>query len=871
MSARLYLPILLLPFFMSGQVQFQDDFNDGDFTSNPPWKALRGIFEISSDKRLQLKDTIAGEAQLYTASTITHEAEWNFFAELKFNPSSSNYAEVYLCADSSDFQQAPNAVFVRIGGSTSDRVSLFVRQAGRDISLLESASGLVGASNNRLAVRLKRSAGNLWELFVDTSAALAGYTSLGTATYNPVLYSKYTGVRCVYTITRAQKMFFDNFSYSGVFVKDTIPPKVEDLVLEDNKTLRIRFNEPLNSASVDHLGNFELINVVNQITDAKLDIQNRRQVLVQISPALNERVNYKLKIKQLRDKEGNVMRDTSLVFADFTPQRGDLVFNELLPDPTPVVGVFPNALPEGEYIELYNPESFDINLIGWRLSVGSKLFELSRKLVPADSFVLLARQDIQAYLPAQSNFLPVPLSNTELTNSGSLLRLYAPNEVLVDEIGYDESWYGDVVKAEGGWSLERIDATNLCGGAENWKACSNAIGGTPGWQNSVVGQTFDTIAPRVSRFSVDGDSVVYVHLSEWVDDPFLRDTSGYRISPVLKLKLIRANHLERHLEFVLADRMQPGEQYVLEYLGNSADCAGNPLLFEPGVIGVAQAAEKGGVLLNEVLFNPKSGGVDYVELYNSSESLVDLQKLRLANYVPGTNILDEVKVITDKSYLLPPGGYVCLSERPIGVSGFYQIKAPEALFEASDLPTLPDDAGSVALLNANLTVVDSFVYASTLHSPVLLDEEGVSLERACTGLGISVEACWYSATSTAGFGTPGYANSQQQSNKPASEHKLDLVYTVFSPNNDGYRDKLDVGYAFDKTNYVVSISVYNKEGYEVKKLSEAQLVSRTGMLVWDGTDAYGKVLKRDAYVLVLEYFHPDGESGFEKQAVVLTY
>ncbi len=37
------------------------------------------------------------------------------------------------------------------------------------------------------------------------------------------------------------------------------------------------------------------------------------------------------------------------------------------------------------------------------------------------------------------------------------------------------------------------------------------------------------------------------------------------------------------------------------------------------------------VVINEILFNPKPGGADYVELYNRSDSPVDLRHLFLAN------------------------------------------------------------------------------------------------------------------------------------------------------------------------------------------------------------------------------------------------
>jgi hypothetical protein len=855
---------------MSAQTQFTDNFSDGNFSANPPWTVDRGVFSVSPDERLQLYDSAAGEAQIRASSIITDKAQWSFLVDFQFNPSSSNYAEVYLASDSADFKEAPNAVYVQLGGTTADRVSLYIRQAGIDTLLIESTAGWMGKSQNVLRIQVKRSSAHVWSLSADSTQAQGGYSVLGTALYNPIIYSKYTGVRCMYTVTRAQKMFFDDFYYTGTFVEDTLAPALRSFELLSNQRLKLVFDEALNPSIAEDLSNYSLHTSNIQVTDAEVDFLNRAVVFLEFSPPLMERINYRLDMYGLQDRYANQIRDTSVVFAHFKPDRGDIIINELLPDPTPVIGIPPNALPEGEYIELYNPQAFNINLIDWKLQVGSKLYSLGEKVLLPGGFLVVAREEVRASLGPDIPFSALPLSATALTNSGTVVRLLDPMGILVDQVIYRADWYGDAHKAQGGWSLERVDAGNLCGGAENWSASTHPIGGTPGRNNSVEGETTDTTSPRVARLSVSGDSVVFVHLSEWLEDPLLWDRFAYTISPDLNISHITVDRLASRLRVSLEESMREGVIYRLSYLGQSADCAGNPLFFEPKVFGVAPKAASGGLVLNEVLFNPISGGSDYVELWNRSAHLVDLEKLRLGNYGFGVGVLDEVVSVAEESYLLEPGAYICLSEDPLWVGETYALRDPEAVIKIKKMPAMPDDAGSIVLLNANLSLVDSLLYNVNLHSPVLLSMEGVSLERAAYTPNLHVEESWYSAAN-AEFGTPGYENSQQKSTLFTPKEKLELPYAVFSPNNDGYRDKLEIGCLFQKPNYNVSITLYNKEGYILKRLVDHQLVSTKSTFVWDGRNEGGQVLKRDAYLLVLEYFHPDGESGLEKQAVVLTY
>jgi len=87
-------------------------------------------------------------------------------------------------------------------------------------------------------------------------------------------------------------------------------------------------------------------------------------------------------------------------------------------------------------------------------------------------------------------------SSTFLPNSGKQLILMS-NGQIIDELEYDITWYNDIEKDDGGWSIERINPNDPCSDASNWAASQSVFGGTPGEQNSIFDDSDDTNPPEV--------------------------------------------------------------------------------------------------------------------------------------------------------------------------------------------------------------------------------------------------------------------------------------------------------------------------------------------------------------------------------------
>ena len=146
---------------------------------------------------------------------------------------------------------------------------------------------------------------------------------------------------------------------------------------------------------------------------------------------------------------------------------------------------------------------------------------------------------------------------------------------------------------------------------------------------------------------------------------------------------------------------------------------------------------------------------DFVELYNDSESVLDLEGLILLNNQSESS--NREKVINQRIILFP-GEYVVLTPEPDDIAFRYNVPDPQTLVD-NNLPTLPDRAGNFTLIYQG-SVIDSFSYQSDFHSSLLARLDGISLERISFKAPASDRGNWHSASSTVGFATPGYQNSQ---------------------------------------------------------------------------------------------------------------
>lgn len=274
-------------------------------------------------------------------------------------------------------------------------------------------------------------------------------------------------------------------------------------------------------------------------------------------------------------------------------------------------------------------------------------------------------------------------------------------------------------------------------------------------------------------------------------------------------------------------------------------------------------AAQQGLLVSELLFQPQSGEAEYVELYNTSDVSVELSDYHIVRWV-GDSLGKHYPL---PAYTVMPHGYVALTKDAASVSANYTVRYASRLLECN-LPTYPNGGGRVVLSTVDSVVVDSFDYIPTMHSRLLRNKAGVSLERRSFDRPTNEASNWFSAASTAGYGTPGYENSQS-SEYLVEESNFDFSATLLSPDGDGYQDELTIEYVLDEGGLTARVDVLDAAGTVVRRLLNNAILGTHGTLSWDGRDENGHALPRGQYIINISVFDTVGTRQTFRRVVAI--
>lgn len=150
--------------------QVADSFDDGDYSANPEWSSSIPAEWTIVSNQLRSNTGVLGISKSYYISTPSLQSatgQWEFFVNLRFSTSGTNYADVYLLANNVDLLSVTEGYFVRIGG-VDDEVSLYQVVGGVSSKIIDGANGTVNsASNNPFRIRVIRTSADQWILFID--------------------------------------------------------------------------------------------------------------------------------------------------------------------------------------------------------------------------------------------------------------------------------------------------------------------------------------------------------------------------------------------------------------------------------------------------------------------------------------------------------------------------------------------------------------------------------------------------------------------------------------------------------------------------------------------------------------------------------
>jgi hypothetical protein len=842
-------------FFGSVHSQINEDFTDGDFINNPIWVGTNTDFIVNTLEQLQVNNTLGDTSYLTTPHSLTtlDNKEWRCLIKQSFSPSSSNYGRVFLSADNSNLTLVQNGYYLQFGEALAlDAIRLFKMVNGISTQICAGPDAQI-ANSFVVSVKVIRSSSGLWSIFADFTGGNS-YSLIASGNDASNLVGTHFGLLCVYTLSNANKFYYDNI-YVGNEIVDLSPPILVSATAISALQIDVLFNEAVTSLSAENTNNYD-IQPFQSAASAAVDLIN--PALVHITPffPLQNGVSYTLFAASISDLAGNTSTNNQIAQFQYlvadSVVKGDVIISEFFADPTPVIG-----LPEIEYVEIYNKSSKFFNLQGWKIGDASSEGTIGEAwLLPGEYKILTATANVPLFTLSSA---VGTTSFPSLNNAGDDVVLKNNNGLILDKLSYTDDWYQDEIKRDGGFSLELINPNDPCSDKDNWIASNSSSGGTPGLINSVYDVSIDMEGPEIDLVLALAPNYLEFYFNEGMDSSSLAlCTLTFDPSLTVQNKYIQGAYPSM-MTIQLNENIMPSQLY--NYTINPiSDCWLNSI-GRNGEFILPELPQKGDIIINEILQNPKNGGQDWVELYNNSNKVINLKDWLLANFDDDT--ISNFKSISS-NYLLKPKDFVVLGEDSSFVKQTYPFSVP-GKFLYCELPSYDNDSSTVYIIY-NSEVIDQVSYLDTWHFKLLDNTDGVSLERIDPNGLSSSSFNWHSAAESIGFASPGRKNSQYL---PAlTNGNFNLSSDLISPDNDGYQDVVQLNYQMSETGMLGKVTIYDDRGRLIRTICSNELLGTEGTFSWDGlTDNFVKS-SIGVYVLFFEAFSTNGSLFFAQRKAI---
>jgi hypothetical protein len=847
--------------------QLTENFSDGDFTQNPTWQTdISTNFVVFNQQLRSNSTTASSNFYISTPNSKALNCTWEFDVNLQFATSGANYLDIYLVSNTADLKStAINGYFLRMG-NTLDEVALYRRSGATTtaVKIIDGVDGAVGSSNNNFKFRITRTNSGAFNLERDDTGTGNSFISEGTVTDNTFTTTTSFGFLVQQsTTTFHQKHFFDNIAIQDIIV-DTTPPSLNTLVVNTGTQITLNFNETVDPSDAAILNHYTLnpgnITPVSAASNGSNLILNFATEFITGTSTIT--------VNTIKDLAGNAI--TAPISRNFNYRRpytarfNDIVINEIFADPSPQID-----LPSVEFVEIWNRSTEDISLAGFKYSDPSSTATFGAlDSIKANQYIILcARADTTEFKRYGKviGLSPWP----SLNNASDALTLVNQNNIIISQVNYSDAWYKDAVKRSGGYTLELIDPLSTCKPSQNYAASNDFSGGTPGKQNSIYLSNRTTAPLQLIGASLKDSLTISLNFNRGLDSLSASILNKYSINNGVgspqSVNPIGPSFSTVDIKYTTA--LARNQSYTITVNGLT-DCGTNTITNQSLSFVFPGLMLRGDVLINEILFNPKPGGVDFVEVYNNSNKILDLKDLKLATIFATKDSVISIRAVSVNTVLFQPKSYWVLTTQPDTVKSQYQTPNPNNFVKLSSFPSFNDDDGKVVILNKDDARLDQLNYDKSMHFALIRDLNGVSLERSSFTQPTNAKGNFRSAAANVGYATPGYKNSQFIEDGVAVE-EISIPNKTFSPDNDGFEDVLPILFKFSQPNYAANVTIYNDQGALIKKLVRNETIGAEGQWIWDGLTDTNQKAKMGVYIIYAELFDLSGNVKKYKKTAVL--
>jgi hypothetical protein len=858
MKNFLLIPLLLISVSLFGQ--WTDSFDQSALS--PEWIGDRQDFVITPDKKLQLRGISAGKSHIFRSYVLKDTLFWSFDFRLDFDPSASNALKFFLLTDRTDSIDLSPTYSFEIGETgNNDRWKIFANTIQQSVLMASGEMGRLANEPAMAQIKITRYPDSTWIVESDYSSQLSYTTeSIFKDTFYLKPDSTYFGIECEYTSTRIDKFFFDNIAV-GKKAQDVSPPIIEKIDSIAGKTIKIIFNENVDELSAVDINHYTILSYGKPILVEPF-FNSPTVFLLHFDFSFKAGTAYILEYMNMKDKSGNITPRSEIRFTSTqirSPDFQEILINEMMVDPNPPVG-----MPDREYVELRNVSNEIVNLNQCMFKDLSGETILPNYLLGPDEYLILcAIKDTGLFNPFGKTLGLDPFPS--LNNTDETLTLFNPDRELIYTVSYSDSWYQSTIKKEGGYSLELINKGDLCSGSSNWKGSDHPAGGTPGKINSVDRFNPDTAGPVLLELIPISEWEIQLTFDKDIDEGIIFRVAQFSLSPSRSIATVdRLRTMSNALILLLEHPLLAGVEYTLR-IEEIMDCSKNKTDHIEITFVLPANPAKGDILINEILFDPVSFGVDFIEIINVSNKVLSTANLFFKNkqeedrWFP----IQSGKVLFPNSYLaFTPDPEITFHQYPEGDSSRI-IK--------STIPICSDDEGVVLLsyyTQPIFIVLDSLPYNRDWHNRLLPDKEGVSLERIRLKGQTEDKQNWQSAAAYSNYGTPGAKNSQLIDTSLHTTKNKPYIFSThhISPDFNGVHDELVIHFNLEESGYKILAEAFDLSGFKIKTIS-TQILGTQDILRWDGTNEEGNKVLPGNYIIHLRLIHTKGITKNYKELV----
>ncbi|MBX7155374.1 MAG: lamin tail domain-containing protein [Bacteriodetes bacterium] len=509
-----------------------------------------------------------------------------------------------------------------------------------------------------------------------------------------------------------------------------------------------------------------------------------------------------------------------------------IVINEIQPYP---VGNEP------EWVELFNPQDTAVTLKNIYLrdkTSRAAITEITLQpkglaILVKDSGALLERRIIPQEVPVYKISLP------SLNNTTESVYLTTKDSLIIDSIYYDVKWSAQ------GISIERVDPMLPALSNANLKRCEHPDSATCGFTNSVAPTDVDA---KLSRLEIDSSTStlrIFVQNSGKSSIASLTTSVQYQQTTLHQFShqtLVSGDSVlfTLSIDSLYSTTKKYGYTPLVLFVSaandvrHTNDTIATTVFISPPV---------GALLVNEFMFDPQSGGSEFIEFYNTTTDTLNLQGMDIHD--ASTTALS----ITSQLHA-PPKGYCVIATDSSFLTQFPLLRIQSNVAVQKSSFSLNSDGDAITLRTPYNKEIDYLYYSSKWHLTDIPTTKGKSLEKLSPMLPSNSQSSWTTCALTEGA-TPAVINSVAR--ELPTTTTLTATPNPFSPRSTvGAKQSTICSYSLPFKQAHITATVFDVNGMQVKTLLNNHFTGATGTFVWDGRNDVNFALASGAYIVLME-------------------